>query len=191
MKTEVQNKFSLTWHDFSSLYALSGEGSYEHCPPEGDRVMKNTRLTSILGSSLIACALTIGSLASTQSASAQSTKTVAVVDIPFAFQTAMQTLPAGRYRIDRESGQLIRLQGPDAAGGFVEMHGAIKSRVADHGYLVFDRYGDKYFLHQIWTQGSHDGLECSKSRAEKESLQAMNKQAPSTIELAFNSVPQH
>jgi hypothetical protein len=109
--------------------------------------MKNTRLTSILGSSLIACALTIGSLASTQSASAQNTKTVAEVDIPFAFQTAMQTLPAGRYRIDRESGQLIRLQGPGAAGGFVEMHGAIKSRVADHGYLVFDRYGNKYFLH--------------------------------------------
>jgi hypothetical protein len=153
--------------------------------------MKNTRLTSVLGSSLIACALTIGSLASTQSASAQSTKTVAKVNIPFAFQTSMQTLPAGMYRIDRESGSLIRLQGPGAAGGFVEMHGAIRSSAADHGYLVFDRYGDKYFLHQIWTQGSHDGLECSKSRAEKESLQAMNNQAPSTIELAFNSVPQY
>jgi hypothetical protein len=191
MKTGVQNKFSRTWHDFSSLYALSGEGSYERCPSEGDQVMKNTRLTSVLGSSLIACALIIGSLASTQSASAQSSKTVAEVNIPFAFQTPLQTLPAGMYRIDRESGTLIRLQGPGTAAGFVEMHGAIKARAADHGYLVFDRYGNKYFLHQIWTEGSHDGLECSKSRAEKESLQAMTKQAPSSIELAFNSVPQH
>jgi hypothetical protein len=153
--------------------------------------MKNIRLTSILGSSLIACALTIGSLASTQSAFAQSSTPLAKVDIPFAFQTPLQTLPAGTYRIDRESAQLVRLQGPGAARGFVEMHGAIKSRAANHGYLVFDRYGDKYFLRQIWTPGSRDGLECPKSHAEKESLQAKNKQVPSSVELAFNAVPQH
>jgi hypothetical protein len=151
--------------------------------------MKNTRLTSILGSSFIACALTIGSLASSQPASAQTT-TVAEVNIPFAFQTPLQTLPAGKYQIDRESGVLVLLKGSDKSG-FVEMHGATKSRAADHGYLVFDRYGDKYFLRQIWTAGNSDGLECSKSRAEKESLQARNKQAPTSIELAFNSVPQH
>ena len=146
--------------------------------------MKNTRLTSILNSSLIACALTIGSLASTQYASAQST-TVAEVTIPFAFQTTNQTLPAGTYRIDRESGYLVRLQGPHSEGGFVIMHGTSKNRAADHGSLVFDRYGDKYYLHQIWTAGSTDGLECSKTRAEKESMQAKNNQAPSLIELAF------
>lgn len=152
--------------------------------------MKNTRLTSILGSSFIACALTIGSLASTQSASAQSPTMVAEVTIPFAFQTPIQTLPAGKYQIDRESGAMILLKGHDKSG-FVEIHSATKSRAADHGYLVFDRYGDKYFLHQIWTAGSADGLECSKSRAEKASLLAANGQPPSTIELAFNSVPQH
>jgi hypothetical protein len=152
--------------------------------------MKNTRLTSILGSSLIACALMIGTLASTQSASAQSTS-LAQVNIPFAFQTPLQTLPAGTYRINRESAQLVLLQGSGAAQGFVEMNGAIKSHASNHGYLVFDRYGDKYFLRQIWTAGSTDGLECPKSHAEKESMQAKNKQAPSSIELAFNAVPQH
>jgi hypothetical protein len=150
--------------------------------------MKNT---SILGSSLIACALTIGSLASTQSASAQISTPLAEVNIPFAFQTGLQTLPAGTYRIDRESSNLVRLQGPGRAAGFVEMHDAIKRRAADHGTIVFARYGDKYYLRQIWTAGSTDGLECPKSRAEKESLQAKNKQAPSSTELAFNSVPQH
>jgi hypothetical protein len=152
--------------------------------------MKNTRLTSILNSSLVVCALTIGTLASTQSASAQSTP-LAEVTIPFAFQTSTQTLPAGTYRIDRESPYLVRLQGSSNAGGFVMMHVAIKSHAADHGSLVFDRYGDKYFLRQIWTAGETDGLECPKSRAEKESLEARNNQAPSSTELAFNSVPQH
>jgi hypothetical protein len=152
--------------------------------------MKNTRLTSILSSSLVACALTIGTLASTQPASAQSTA-LAEVNIPFAFQTGTQTLPAGLYRIDSESSHLILLRGPGQAAGFVEMHAAIKNRVPDHGYIVFDRYGSKYFLRQIWTAGNTDGLECSKSRAEKETLQASNNQSPSTVELALNSVPQH
>ena len=65
--------------------------------------MKNTRLTSILSSSVIACALTIGSLTSAPSALAQS-RTALVVNIPFAFQTENQTLPAGMYHIERESG---------------------------------------------------------------------------------------
>ncbi len=152
--------------------------------------MKNTRLTSILSSSLIAGALTIGSLASTQSALAQSETALAEVNIPFSFQTATQTMPAGTYRIDQESGYLVLLRGPKHAE-FVMMHGTSRSRAAEHGSVVFDRAGDKYFLRQIWTAQSTDGLECAKSRAEKESLLASNKQAPTSIELAFNSVPQH
>jgi hypothetical protein len=153
--------------------------------------MKNTRLTSILSSSFIASVLTIGSLATTQSALAQSETALAEVTVPFSFQAGTQTMPAGTYRIDRESGYLVLLRGPKHATDFVMMHGASKSRAADHGSVVFDRSGDKYFLRQIWTAESTDGLECAKSRAEKESLQASNTQAPSSIELAFNSVPQH
>ena len=45
--------------------------------------MKNTKLTSILSSSLIACALMIGSLASTQYSSAQSETTSRQSEYPF------------------------------------------------------------------------------------------------------------
>ena len=152
--------------------------------------MKNTRLTSMLSSSLIACALTIGMLASTQSASAQGSTALAEVNIPFAFQTPTQTMPAGTYRIDRESGHLIRLQGSGEAGGFVVMDDAIKLHAPKHGYLLFTRYGDQYFLEQIWTAGDTVGLESPKGRAEKETLQAKNKQSQSSVELAFNSAPQ-
>ena len=71
--------------------------------------MKNTRLNSILSSGFIACALVIGSLASTPSASAQTP--IAQVTIPFDFQTTSQTLPAGTYRIVRES------EKPHSVGG--------------------------------------------------------------------------
>jgi hypothetical protein len=151
--------------------------------------MKSTRLTSILNSSIIACALALGTLASTEVASAQTP--LAEVTIPFAFQTPDQVLPAGTYRIDRESTHLILLRGPAKAAGFVQMHDAIKTNAPNHGYLVFDRYGDKYFLRQIWQAGSTDGYECSKSRAEKETLQANNKKTSESFELAFNAQPQH
>src|SRR5271170_7638003 len=111
--------------------------------------MKNTRLTSILGSSLIACALSLGSLVATQSASAQ-TSSVAEVNIPFAFHTPTQTLPAGTYRVDR-TGTVLTLKSTDSKGGFVLIHEVIKSKTPDHGYVVFARYGDTYYLEQIWT----------------------------------------
>jgi hypothetical protein len=152
--------------------------------------MKNQRLTSIFSSSFIACALTIGSLATTQSASAQSSKAIAEVNIPFSFQTATQRMPAGAYRIDRESHSLIMLRGPHAAA-FVNTYAAVKVHPVDHGYLLFDHYGNQYFLRQIWTAGQIDGLECPKTRAEKEALQAKNNQKADTVELAFNAIPQH
>jgi hypothetical protein len=151
--------------------------------------MRNT-LTSILSSSLVASALAIGSLASTQFASAQSTP-MAEVTIPFSFQTTLQTLPAGTYRIVAQSNHLIRLEGPGSVGGFVYTYDAMKNHASDRGSVVFDHTGDKYYLRQIWTAGSRDGVECPKSKAEKESLQASITQAPSTVELAFNTVPKH
>lgn len=151
--------------------------------------MKNTRLTSILGSSLIACALSIGSLVATHSASAQTTS-VAEVNIPFAFHTPTQALPAGTYRVDR-SGQLLILKSSEPKGaGFVLTHEVTKNKPPNHGYVVFERYGDTYYLEQIWTAGENTGIECSKGRAEKESMLAKNTAtAPSTIELALNTVP--
>jgi hypothetical protein len=153
--------------------------------------MKNTQLASVLGSSLIACALAIGSLVSTQSALAQSSAPLAKVNIPFAFQAGSKAMPAGMYQIDREARNLILLHGPGQAAAYMETSDAIKVHAPDHGNLLFARYGNTYFLRQIWTAGNPIGLECPKSRLEKESLQANSKQAPSSTEVAINGVPQH
>jgi hypothetical protein len=74
--------------------------------------MKNTQLTSILSSKVIACVLTIGSLAVTQPVSAQSGVALIQVTIPFPFQTALQTWLAGKYRIVEESSDLSSCAGP-------------------------------------------------------------------------------
>lgn len=151
--------------------------------------MKNTRLTSIL--SLIACVLTMGSLASTQSALAQGNTPIAVVDIPFAFHTPTQTLPAGLYRINQQSANLLSLKGTGSTGGFVIIHDAIQRHAPSRGYAVFERYGDTYYLRQVWTAGNSAGVECAKGKAEKESMVAKNMPAPSSVEVALNAAPQH
>jgi len=150
--------------------------------------MKNHRFNSILSSSLIACALTIGSFASAPQALAQSSN-LAEVTIPFTFQTDHETFAAGTYRIALESDHLVLLRGPGKSYGMILMNNAVNVHPSDHGKLVFDRYGNKYFLRQIWTAGNTAGLECPKSRAEKETLAAENKQAPDSTEVAFNTVP--
>ena len=151
--------------------------------------MKNTRFIP----GFITCALMIGSLASIPSALAQNSgRALAEVDVPFAFHTPTQTLPAGSYVLDRETANLLLLREKSSArGGFVITHGAIKTRAPKHGVVVFERYGDTYYLRQIWTAGNNTGLECTMGKAEKEHMQAKSMPAPSSIELALNPVTQH
>lgn len=151
--------------------------------------MKNSRLTSILSSSVIASAAALGALVSTHTASAQETP-LAKANIPFAFQVGSSQMPAGVYQISRESDHLLLLRGPDHATQFVLMHSAVRLSTPDHSSIVFDRYANRYFLRQVWTAGTGQGLECARSRAEKEVSHAENKQAPRSIELALNAGPQ-
>jgi len=151
--------------------------------------MKNL-ITSTLRSSLLACAFAVGFLASTSSAVAQGSSTTVKAVIPFAFQVGSQHMPAGTYDIDLLSPQQVLLRGPGHSSGFVMVHSAEVLQARNTGTIVFDRYGNKYFLHQIWTAGSRTGRECVKSNAEKEILLSQNNPAPTRVEIALNAGPQ-
>jgi hypothetical protein len=146
-----------------------------------------SQLTSMFCSALIASTLMSGVLLSTRPATAQGGTPLAEVNIPFAFQTSMQSLPAGTYQINRESNHVLMLMGPGKAAGFVLMNAASKTQAPTRSSIVFDHYGNKYFLRQIWTKGDNQGLECPKGRVEKEILQVRTDQVPSSVELALNS----
>lgn len=92
-------------------------------------------------------------------------------NVPFAFTVGDKTLPAGEYSVQNviwgnESVQLIRsLGGSDSfVVGTLQADGKNND---SSPCLVFHRYGDQYFLSQIW-YGSDSGRELSKSRREKE-----------------------
>ena len=115
----------------------------------------------------VAAALLL-SVAATSTCYAQ--QTVLAVKIPFAFQDGNRTLPAGEYRVERvQSGtelvqQLRQIDG-DAVMTVQTM--SIESKAGNQNpELVFNRYGQTYFLSRIWTGGAH-GRQLFKSNYEK------------------------
>lgn len=94
------------------------------------------------------------------------------VNIPFAFQVDNKTLPAGEYQVrtlpggDGNSLQLI--ERTDCSAAVLVMTMAADSKDAkSEPELVFNQYGNSYFLSQIWT-GAGPGRQLSKSKREKE-----------------------
>lgn len=105
-------------------------------------------------------------------------------DIPFGFTAGNITMPAGAYQI-ANSGHpgtlLIRSEG--SSGMFVGANAAQASGRAGSTKLVFHRYGDRYFLYQIWVQGEDRGSEVPMTKLEKE-LSASNARPGSVTILA-------
>jgi hypothetical protein len=143
-------------------------------------------VTSTLRSSLLLSALAAGAFLSTSHAVAQEQAVVA--QIPFAFQNGSQHLPAGKYRIDLTSEPLLLLRGTGAhSAGFVMTIPKIASKPPQRGKVVFHRYGDRYFLSEVWIGGESTGRICVQSRAEKHLQIAQNAPAATNAELALNA----
>jgi hypothetical protein len=156
--------------------------------------MNSPRFASTLVSSLLASAMAIGMVASTQPAFAQGDTLIAKATIPFAFHAGSQVMPAGTYTISSQSPSILVLrENTQKASEFVMVHSAYSLHTPKRSVVVFDRRGDKYFLRNIWTANSNAGLECPKSRAEKRLEVASNSDSSdssSTITLALNTSPQ-
>ena len=101
---------------------------------------------------------------------AQSGRTT-VVNIPFAFTVGDQTLPAGEYRIRpyrRDTDKVWLIQNQEQPIATFVMPVPMRSNTTrEEGQLVFNRYGDQYFLSKVWTPGTNTGIELPVSRQER------------------------
>jgi hypothetical protein len=95
--------------------------------------------------------------------------------IPFAFQVNGQKMESGRYDVRREPNGISSLRG--AKSGHLAYLNAQSG--ADNGKrancLVFRRYGESYFLAEIWSP-SASGTVLPVSRAEKEAIGSIKRQ---------------
>ena len=93
-------------------------------------------------------------------------------DIPFDFTVGNETLPAGTYtfkRLDTNTRVLV-IQSPDHRVSAFAITNTVQDnpqRIEDESKLIFNRYGDLYFLTQVWAGGSISGRELPKTRLER------------------------
>ena len=111
--------------------------------------------------------LGLGVLLATASAYAQTTNLKA--DVPFKFVVAGRTLPSGEYMI-RSARSIDHALIISAAGQKpgIFLANSCRSLKSVKTKLVFSRYGDQYFLSQIWMAGNEAGYQLPKSRREVE-----------------------
>src|SRR5689334_23037523 len=73
------------------------------------------------------------------------------VNIPFEFSAGTKTLQPGVYTIKRLSGNYLTLRRIDGKSSVILNAPLNLTSVDDKGErLVFSKYGDQYFLSQIW-----------------------------------------
>jgi len=110
-------------------------------------------------------------MASTRIAQAQEP---IVVSIPFDFVASGKTLPAGEYavKVSGPERTLLLIDRKDAyASVFIGTNPIIASEPKSESKLVFNRYGDRYFLSLVWTAGNSRGRLLMESDREKEVAQ--------------------
>lgn len=95
-----------------------------------------------------------------------------VTTIPFSFIVGQKTLPAGEYRLEpnrKDSHNVWLIQSRDGGTSALFTTMPVRSsETQEKTKLIFHKYGDQYFLSQIWTPGSQSGRELLMPRLERE-----------------------
>ena len=133
-------------------------------------------------------------LTSVGSAHGQSLANGARFNIPFDFAFGENKLPAGKYSIGRalpSSGDtmLALADGNGRSKAILLSQAAMRSRPNTLATLVFHRYGDQYFLVQVWPAGAESGREFPASKLERQVYKQLTSN-PSATKVARNEKPQ-
>ena len=112
---------------------------------------------------LVVCA------ASVASANAQTNQHL-YAQIPFNFVVGDKTLSAGKYSVSSPmmDGSALLIRNVNAKGSAIRLTDPIQSRSRQNKtVLVFRRYGQTYFLAEVWQSGYNNGRVLHASKAER------------------------
>lgn len=117
-----------------------------------------------------------------------------LVNIPFEFAAGNAVLPAGEYRVEKLGSNsavlLIRCSDPGASV-VLTTNAAVANDLQTESKLVFNRYGSRYFLSQVWSRGSSSGRQLLKSRREKEIAQVAKIETKAEVTLVARLTTTH
>ena len=110
--------------------------------------------------------------------------------IPFDFSIRGKTLPAGDYEIRRVNDEpdllVISSVNNSHERAIFETEPVEVRKISGKGEVEFHRFGDSYFLSEIFAGGERTGRELRTSRQERDLRREMasNKTEPETVALA-------
>jgi hypothetical protein len=90
-------------------------------------------------------------------------------NVPFDFIVGSQTLPAGQYSVEqRYTPDAVVIGSADHKQGAIVIGAPLQSPMTQQDRkLVFHRYGNTYFLTEVWGTGNY-GRQIPKTRRERE-----------------------
>jgi hypothetical protein len=115
--------------------------------------------------------------------------TKAKADVPFAFAVEQNSMAAGHYSIIEVSERTLEIRNDDTntAVTLIALHE--ESIKPQNARLVFHKYGDRYFLAEVWcSSGSagSSGMEFPSGKLEQEMRAAnLNSGGPSEVVVAL------
>lgn len=108
--------------------------------------------------------------ATVQSAKAQTPSDAVTADIPFDFIVGSKTLPSGRYTVSwvTSDGEGLRIMSQAGKAAAFRLTNRVSEK-SDHPKprMVFRRYGQQYFLTQVWT-GDSSGRQLRPGKKERD-----------------------
>jgi hypothetical protein len=98
------------------------------------------------------------------------------VNIPFQFHAGNAKLPPGKYIIHMLDNSDLTVMEISSADGSIsalfEVQEAEANSTPGKSELIFNKYGNRYFLSKLFDEGNPSGSEVSKSRYEKKISEA-------------------
>jgi hypothetical protein len=131
--------------------------------------MNRTVVKGFITAALLVTAIVVAGV----SAQAQTLQYKLTVEIPFDFTVSGHKLPAGTYLVGRAhevSGdsvlQVRSIDGHSIANRFSIPVATLRTK--SRAEVVFHRYGDQYFLSEVWPAGGGTGRAFLKTHAERD-----------------------
>ena len=112
------------------------------------------------------------------------------VNIPFDFAVANKTLPAGEYYVRRSiegARVVLHIRRSDSSQSiYLPVHAVNETGIQAESKLVFNKYGDQYFLSRLWISGRSSGEELARTSRERRLQSEMAKRSTKPETIAIN-----
>ena len=123
----------------------------------------------VKGISILTLVVGLALVVSVESANGQLTSHGVTAEIPFDFIVGDKTLAAGKYSVNSaaSSGGALRIIGRDGKSAAFRLSSQVSEKSQkQNARLVFHRYGQQYFLAEVWA-GNSNGERLHPSKRER------------------------